>query len=128
MNRERPSPSRAGTTRSFKLTRDRAGTPELVRFYFTVNTYPDGRPCEVFVKGDKMGSLTSGALDACSMMVSLLLQYGVPLEVVTSKLRHMRFEPEGFTRDAEFPSCSSPLDLLAQWLEKRFGEKEEEKR
>jgi ribonucleoside-diphosphate reductase alpha chain len=121
MNRERLPESRGGVTRAFKLVREHEGKLETVRFYFTANTYPDGRPGEIFVKGDKMGSLTSGALDACSMMISLLLQYGVPISVITSKLRHTRFEPDGRTRDQEFPTCSSPLDLLAQWLERTFG-------
>lgn len=122
--RDRLPTERSSVTRVFRLARTRAdGREELVHFYFTAGAYADGRVGEVFVKGDKMGSLTSGALDGVATMISLMLQYGIPLEAITSKLRHTRFEPDGFTRDEEFPSCSSPLDLLAQWLTRKFGGK-----
>jgi len=32
----------------------------------------------------------------------------------------MRFGPAGFTGDKEFPSATSMIDLVAQWLEARF--------
>jgi ribonucleoside-diphosphate reductase alpha chain len=121
--RERLSADRPAITRVFRLTRTRTdGSQEIVHLYFTAGLYENGRPGEVFVKGDRMGSLTSGALDAVGVLASLLLQYGVPLQMITSKLRHTRYEPNGFTRDPEFPSCSSALDLLAQWLEQKFGQ------
>lgn len=91
-----------------------------MRLYFTVSTYADGRPGELFLKADRTGTLASGVLDAVATTVSMLLQYGVPLDEITSKLRHTRYEPAGFTGDAEFPRCTSPLDLLAQWLERKF--------
>jgi len=121
-SRERMPEQRAGFTRRFRLKyTHKDGSVDEMRIYFTANVRDDGRLGEVFVKADRTGTLASGALDAAATMVSLLLQYGVPLEVVTSKLRHTRFGPGGFTGDAEFPSCSSPLDLLAQWLDRRWG-------
>ena len=93
-----------------------------MKIYFTVGKYPDGRPGEIFIKADRSGSLASGALDAVAMMMSIALQHGIPLENLTSKLRHTRFEPDGYTQDPHFPSASSPLDLLAQWLTSIFGE------
>jgi hypothetical protein len=49
--------------------------------------------------------------------------HGIPLEVVTDKLRHTRYEPSGLTGDPEFQMCTSVLDLVAQWIDKRFGGK-----
>ena len=52
--------------------------------------------------------------------MSMMLQHGVPLASLTAKLRHTRYPPNGYTKDPEVRSCSSPLDLLAQWLELKF--------
>lgn len=118
---------RSGITRKFKLAyQHKDGTDDFMRFYFTANLGPDGKLAEVFVKADKPGSLASGALDALAIMISIALQNGVPLELIIGKLRRAQFKPNGFTKDTEFPSCSSPTDLLAQWLEKRFLPKPEE--
>ena len=97
---------------------------EKMKFYLTVGAYEDGRPGEIFLRADKVGSLASGAFDAVAMCVSVGLQYGIPLEAFTSKLKGMQFEPRGFTGDPEFPSCSSVLDLVARFLEKRYAAKE----
>jgi hypothetical protein len=99
---------------------------ERMKIYFTVGVYPDGQLGEIFIRADRSGSLASGALDAVAMLMSIGLQYGVPLQVMLEKLRHSRFEPEGYTRDGEFPSASSPLDLLAQWLGSKFSPKKED--
>ncbi len=91
-----------------------------------VGLYPDGAPGELFLYYDKPGSLERGFLDAVALCISVGLQHGIPLDTYTSKLRGMRFGPSGFTGDQESPaemrikSCSSHLDLVAQWLDKRF--------
>jgi ribonucleoside-diphosphate reductase alpha chain len=113
--------TRKAITRRFQLPRKLPdGTVEIVKIYFTIGCYEDGRPGEIFIKIDRQGSLASGALDSVAMMMSIGLQYGIPLHVLLEKLRHSRFEPEGFTRDPEFPSATSVLDLLAQWLLRVF--------
>lgn len=119
--RRRLPVDRQSVTRRFRLHSSEAGEVVPVRLYFTAGLYDDGRVGEVFVKADRTGTLVRGMLDAVGTLTSLLLQHDVPLEVVTTKLRHTRYAPSGFTGDSEFPSCSSPLDLLAQWLDKRFG-------
>lgn len=99
-----------------------APTPEveLMKIYFNVGLYPDGTPGEVFIKADRSGSLASGALDAVAMLISIGLQHGINLHTLIEKLRNTHFEPFGYTRDPDFPSASSPLDLLAKWLTKKF--------
>jgi ribonucleoside-diphosphate reductase alpha chain len=119
--RERLPVDRASYTRVFRLARTRSnGETVIVKFYFTAGLYEDGRVGELFIKADQQGTLASGALDAVAILISMLLQHGVPLADILPKLRHMRFPPDGFTKDPEIPSCSSPLDLLAAWLAKKF--------
>jgi ribonucleoside-diphosphate reductase alpha chain len=121
LTRDRLPSERRALTRVFRLAyTHKDGTPGIMTFYFSVGLYDDGRVGEIFLKADKTGTLASGALDAVAMMMSMLLQYGVPLADIVPKLRGIRFEPSGFTKDPEIPSCSSPLDLLGRWLEVRF--------
>lgn len=126
LQRERLPAERSGATHVFRLAYShKNGDSDVMQFYITTNTYPDGRLGEVFMKADRPGSLASGTLDTACTFLSMMLQYGVPLEVCLEKIRHTRFPPNGFTKDPEFPSCSSPLDLLAQYLEKRYGKPKE---
>lgn len=89
-------------------------------FHFTVGVYPDGRIGEVFVKADKPGSFVRGLMDMTAVSMSIGLQHGIPLDTYLSKMRNTQFQPEGYTQDQQFPKCTSPLDLLAQWLESKF--------
>ncbi len=116
--RERLPTERAGVTR--KLVIHAPDGP--IEMYAIVGTYADGRPGELFLKLDRAGSLASGLADGFSLVVSLALQHGVPLPAITGKLRHGRFEPSGTTGDPEQPIASSLLDLLAGWMERRFGD------
>jgi ribonucleoside-diphosphate reductase alpha chain len=122
-HRTRLPVERQSITRTFRIRyKHKDGTDDIMHIYITAGAFSDGRPGEVFIKADRMGTMARGALDATATMISLLLQYGVPLEVVTGKLRNTRYEPAGFTGDDEFKTCTSVLDLVAQWLDKRFGE------
>lgn len=120
--REKLEPERAGKTRRFKIKYldEITGEPKVLRFYITANVFPDGRLAEVFVRGDKVGGLLGGALDTWAVMFSLAMQHSIPMASITEKLRHQRFGPSGFTGDAEYPSCTSMFDLIAQWLDKQF--------
>jgi ribonucleoside-diphosphate reductase alpha chain len=115
--------TRSSLTRKFEVPR--AGE-EPLSVYITAGTYEDGRLGEVFLKCDRQGSLTSGALDAVAMCLSVGLQYGVPLEAYTSKLVGMRFDPAGLLRDDTYKSCASVLDLVARWLRDKFEPKKDE--
>jgi hypothetical protein len=80
----------------------------------TTNRFADGRPAEVFASWGKEGSTTHGLIDAFSIVLSLALQYGVPVELVTAKLAGSRFEPLGRTDDPELPEVTSVVDWLAR--------------
>lgn len=125
--RRRLPAERAGLTKKFRLQyTHKDGSADEMKFYFRTGCYPDGSLGEIFITADRVGTLASGALDAVATLASMLLQYGVPLETITEKLRHTRFPPAGFTGgDADVKSCSSPLDLLAQYLDLKYGASKE---
>jgi ribonucleoside-diphosphate reductase alpha chain len=93
--------------------------------YITVGLYPDGQPGEIFLKMAKEGSTVSGLMDALATMTSISLQYGVPLRDLVNKFAHSRFEPAGFTGNAEIPIAKSIVDYVFRWMGARFLSKDE---
>lgn len=92
--------------------------------YLHVGLYEDGQPGELFIKMNKEGSTLSGVMDTLALSISMNLQYGVPLEVLVSKLVHTRFEPMGMTSNKEIPMVKSIMDYLGRWLAVKFLTKE----
>jgi ribonucleoside-diphosphate reductase alpha chain len=93
--------------------------------YITVGKFEDGTPGELFVTMAKEGSTLSGMMDAFATSVSLLFQYGVPLEHLVEKFGHMRFEPSGWTGNPEIGMAKSIVDYVFRWLGHRFLTAEE---
>lgn len=121
VKRERLGDDRNSITSAFRLkhtTED--GKTETVKFYFTVGLYPDGRPGEVFIRADRQGTFVSGVLDVLGIVISLALQHGVPLASIVEKMKGTKFPPASFTGNTLVPNCTSPLDLLARYLEAKF--------
>ncbi len=90
--------------------------------YVTIGFYEDGQPGEVFIKMAKEGSTVSGLMDSFATVVSLSLQYGVPLRVLCDKLSHTRFEPSGWSGNSHIGFAKSIMDYLFRWLDLRFLE------
>jgi ribonucleoside-diphosphate reductase alpha chain len=88
--------------------------------YITVGMYDDGKPGEIFLVMAKEGSTISGLMDAFATAISMALQYGVPLEALVEKFAHVRFEPSGFTKNAEIPYAKSITDYIFRWLASKF--------
>jgi ribonucleoside-diphosphate reductase alpha chain len=88
--------------------------------YITVGIYPDGLPGEIFVVMAKQGSTVGGLMDSFATSVSLSLQYGVPLSVLSRKFIGTRFEPSGFTTNSEIPLAKSIMDYIFRWLTLKF--------
>jgi ribonucleoside-diphosphate reductase alpha chain len=89
--------------------------------YITVGLYDDGRPGEVFLRVSKQGSTVSGLMESLGQLTSIALQYGVPLEGLTAKMKNSRFEPAGLTANRDIPTATSLVDYVFRWLERRFG-------
>ena len=93
--------------------------------YFTAGLYPDGSPGEVFLKTSKQGSTVSGFADAIGILISVALQYGVPLHTIVRKLTNMGFAPNGWTANPQIRQAKSITDYLARWLALQFLPAEE---
>ncbi len=68
----------------------------------------------------KAGSTIAGLMECFGTVVSVSLQHGVPLKVLCDKLSHTRFEPSGWTGNAEIGYAKSIMDYLFRWMELRF--------
>jgi len=88
--------------------------------YITAGLYVDGQPGEVFITMAKEGSTIGGLMDAIATLVSVSLQYGVPVESLVRKFEHVRFEPSGMTRNPEIPMAKSLVDYIFRWLAMEF--------
>ncbi len=88
--------------------------------YITVGLYEDGAPGEVFITMAKEGSTIGGLMDTIATLVSVSLQYGVPVESLVRKFEHVRFEPGGMTRNREIPIAKSLVDYIFRWLAMEF--------
>jgi ribonucleoside-diphosphate reductase alpha chain len=89
--------------------------------YITVGLYPNGQPGEMFIAMAKEGSVVSGLMDSFATACSIMLQYGVPVDVLIRKFSHSRFEPSGFTTNPEIPTAKSIMDYLFRWMDLKFG-------
>jgi ribonucleoside-diphosphate reductase alpha chain len=90
--------------------------------YLTVGLYADGSPGELFITMAKEGSTVGGLMDAFGTAVSICLQYGVPVEALNRKFMHARFEPSGFTKNADIPMAKSLVDYIFRWMHLTFVE------
>ena len=82
--------------------------------YITVVMYEDGRPGELVIKMSKVGSTISGLMDTIGILTSLCLQHGVSIDVLTSKMENMRFEP------IEEGKATSVVDYIFRWIRDKF--------
>jgi ribonucleoside-diphosphate reductase alpha chain len=103
---------RASITHKFKVG-DHEG-------YVTVGLYPNGDPGELFVTMAKEGSTVSGLMDSFALAVSISLQHGVPLKLFCEKFAHTRFEPSGWSGNADIGYAKSIMDYIFRWLQLRF--------
>src|SRR5262249_26609933 len=75
---------------------------------------------EIFITMAKEGSTVSGLMDSFSCAISLALQHGVPLKMLCEKFAHTRFEPSGWTNNADIGFAKSIMDYIFRWLQLRF--------
>lgn len=120
-NRRRLPATRVGQTHKVTITDMQLGDLDL---YVITNRHPgDSAIGEVFLSAGKQGSTLQGLLDGWAVMVSIALQYGVPLEAITEKFRGWSFPPCGATSDSTVPQCASLFDYVARHLAELDGGK-----
>lgn len=88
--------------------------------YLTIGLYPDGRPGEIFIKMSKEGSTMSGMCQAFCRAFSLSIQHGLTMQDAVARFKGMRFEPMGWTSNADIPEASSIVDYVARYLELHY--------
>ncbi len=84
--------------------------------YLTVGLFDDGQPGELFITMAKEGSTIGGLMDTIAALVSLSLQYGVPLADLIRKFAHQRFEPSGYTKNTRIRMAKSIVDYIFRWM------------
>jgi ribonucleoside-diphosphate reductase alpha chain len=110
--RHKLQPERASLTHKFNI-----GGHEG---YITVGLYPNGQPGEIFITMAKEGSTVSGLMDSFALAASIALQHGVPLKLLCEKFEHTRFEPSGWSHNADIGYAKSIMDYIFRWLHLRF--------
>src|SRR3989344_4917193 len=89
--------------------------------YLTVGLSEDEKPVEIFITLNKASPETQVMMDIFAHQTSLMLQYGVPLEVLVEKFVGARFEPLGFTDNKDIRFAQSIVDYVLRWLALRFN-------
>lgn len=114
------SDERSALTHKFKLGVGK----ESVKVYCTPGHYTEGELGEIFLRADRQGSLVRGLMDCFATLFSIALQYGVPLERLIEKFKHVRFEPSGYSSGGQIRKASSMIDYIIQWLELKYASSE----
>ncbi len=120
--RRRLPPKRRAVQHEFRIGGVRAEDGSYsggAKLFVRLGFYPDGRVGEVFLDTSKEGSDLRHFMNGFAVVVSLLLQFRVPVAVVSRALRSISGGPAGDVDDAELGirEARSMIDLVAQVLE-----------
>src|SRR5205823_8389116 len=83
-----------------RLPKRRHGVTQEARIgghkvFLRTGEYEDGTIGEIFIDMHKEGAALRSVMNCFAMLVSIALQYGVPLEVLVEQFVFTRFEPQG---------------------------------
>ena len=86
--------------------------------YVDVGRDADGVIRSVFLDAYKTGTVQRALLEVISVLLSISLQYDIPLTKLTRKLRGTKFDPAGIVVGGnKIRFASSPLDFVGKYLE-----------
>lgn len=108
----------------------RPGNTHRVEFggmkgYVTVNLDDDGVPFEVFIHGfGQYGSTMGGWVDTLSILLSVCLQKGVPIEQLQRRFEELTFDPRGRTDNDRVPECQSLPHYVINYIQTMYPTKE----
>lgn len=88
--------------------------------YVKMFEYPDGTLGEVFLKLGKTGSTIAGLIDGFTQLLSLALQYGVPLDKMIRSFIYTKFDPSGYTDNPQIRFTDSLYDYLFKVLDIQY--------
>lgn len=108
-NRKKLPTNRMGTTTKFTLYEEDGKTE--VELYITVNVDKNGKPMELF------GRASEGHqphLEDICIPCSMALQYGVPPDVLASKLRFRSYPPRGWLGPSQPKSIADAVGMCIE--------------
>jgi ribonucleoside-diphosphate reductase alpha chain len=85
-----------------------------------MNDYPDGALGEVFLHLGKTGTTIAGFVDGFTQLLSIALQYGVPLDKMIRSFINTKFDPSGFTDNPQIRFADSLYDYLFKLLDIKY--------
>lgn len=91
-----------------------------VEGYIHAGMFENGSIGEIFVEISKEGSTLAGLVDGWATILSIALQYGIPVDSIVEKFKGTRFEPSGFTLNENIRTTTSILDYIVRWIECEF--------
>lgn len=99
------------------------GQTGFLQFGFYSDTNEIG---EMFAEISKGGSTLNGLMNTVAILISHMLQYGIPPKEIIDSLKNLQFEPSGFTNNPNIRTASSIPDYIAKYIESLIygGEKE----
>src|SRR5205085_8543803 len=94
------APPRLPTTARRRLPSKRHGITQEAKVggnkvFLRTGEYEDGTIGEIFIDMHKEGAALRSVMNCFAMLISIALQYGVPLEVLVEQFVFTRFEPQG---------------------------------
>jgi len=88
--------------------------------------YPDsGKLGEMYAEISKGGSTLNGLMNTIAILISHMLQYGIPPQEIIDALKNLQFEPSGFTNNSSIKTASSIPDYIAKYIESLIEVKSE---
>lgn len=89
--------------------------------YLCVGEYADGRPGELFIDISKQGTFLRGVMGTLARTISIALQCGADVSMITHALWGLDYPPDGPVTGSDVVSeCYSVTDWIAQELEARY--------
>lgn len=90
-------------------------------FYLTCGEYENGKLGEVFLDASKQGTFLRGVIGTLARVMSLSLQWGVPVSELVKLLKGLDYPPQGPVEDTDLAiSVKSVADWIAQELEEAY--------
>lgn len=80
--------------------------------HYSIGLYPDGRPGELFIDMHKTGTSVQGWCGSTAKLISLMLQYGIPLSELVEALVGQCTEPFGSVPVEGHPVITDAVGVL----------------
>lgn len=90
------------------------------KIFVRTGEYENGALGEIFVDIDREGGTIAGLTDVLATIVSIALQYGVPVKEMTDAMASHRFEPAGVVQHDNIKMASSITDFIARLLQMEY--------